>query len=673
VEYRQYSRCLPDYLKSLADEAYQRRNGILAGLTSAPAIRARQQYVRDTFWKLVGGLPERTPLATRTTGAFERKGYRVEKIVYQSVPGLHIPANLYIPTTGRPPYPGVLFQMGHSLNGKAAEPYQKCCQGLARLGYVVLAFDPMGQGERTYYPKEGGTLTRLESADSEHTRPGRQMLLVGDTATRMQAWDAVRSLDVLAAHPLVDPKRLASTGQSGGGTLTMFLAAMDHRLATAAVSCGNTENIPNADFNSPGATDDAEQNFLNSAPANFDRWDLLYPLAPKPLLILVSARDFFGTYSPRYISNGREEFAKLESVYKAMNAAERIEWDETPTPHMLSYYMRTRIYAWFERWLKNRSVTEIVEPEVAPERDETLWVGPSGLVTKDFGSKTPFLLARERAATLKPAPPSTAAIRELLAIDIPERPRMTQLGRVPSEGADIAAIEVPTAPHVFAPAWVISPKKADTSKPVLLIVEPSGRSVRWREGDLYHQIAARGVTVCAADVRGIGDLRPEAPRGNPQHSIPHANEEHNAWAGLILGKPFVGQRAADLIGFVRAFEGRRVVLAAAGTMTLPALFAAALEPLIERLYLSGGLASYRSLLDFEDYRQPTNNFLFEVLRVADLPQVAALAAPRPVIIAGAVDGGGGRMDTASVRELYRGAANVEIRPDAAWTVDALIP
>src|SRR5213079_2869036 len=91
-----------------------------------------------------------TPLNTRVTGGFERPGYRLEKLVYESRPGMQIPANLYIPTAVGP-HPGVLFQMGHSLNGKAYESYQKCCQGLARLGYVVLAFDPFGQGERTYY------------------------------------------------------------------------------------------------------------------------------------------------------------------------------------------------------------------------------------------------------------------------------------------------------------------------------------------------------------------------------------------------------------------------------------------------------------------------------------------------------------------------------------------
>ena len=250
VRYRDYSRCLPDYLRTLADRAYRLRNGEIAKLTSPAAIRERQQWATRTFWTLVGGMPEGTPLNARTVGSFEREGYRLEKVIYESQPNFLISANLYIPTTGRPPYPGVLFQMGHTTNGKAGDLYQRCCQGLARLGYLVLGFDPMGQGERTYYPGAAPFRSRL-GADEEHTRPGRQMLLKGDTSTRLQLWDSLRSLDYLASHPMVDPQRLASTGQSGGGTNTMLLVAVDGRLAAAAVSCGITENFACANFNPP--------------------------------------------------------------------------------------------------------------------------------------------------------------------------------------------------------------------------------------------------------------------------------------------------------------------------------------------------------------------------------------------------------------------------------------
>src|ERR1700742_2208169 len=224
VSYRDYFRCLPNVLEELAARAYETRNQQIAALTAPAAVRRRQQWSRETFWKLVGGEPERTQLNLRTVGGFEREHYRVEKLLYESQPNLYVSANLYIPKSYKPPFPGILFQMGHTMNGKAGDTYQRCCQGLAQLGYLVLGFDPMGQGERIYYPDASGIKSRIAHHDEEHSHAGRQMLLVGDSATRMQTWDAVRSLDVLASHPLVDPKRIGATGQSGGATASMFLA-----------------------------------------------------------------------------------------------------------------------------------------------------------------------------------------------------------------------------------------------------------------------------------------------------------------------------------------------------------------------------------------------------------------------------------------------------------------
>lgn len=643
VPYRDYSRVLPDALSDIARDAYERRNRALSQLTTPEAVRRRQQWVRETFWNLIGGMPERTPLEPRTTGRFERDGYRVEKMVYQTRPGLYVPANLYLPASGKPPYPGILFQMGHSANGKAAEPYQKCCQGLARLGYLVLAFDPMGQGERA--------ATRMESADAQHSVPGRQMLLVGDTATRFQVWDAVRSLDVLAAHPLVDPSRLASTGQSGGGTLTMLLMAVDDRLAAAAVSCGNTENFACGDYNPPGSTDDAEQNLLESAPVAFDRWDLLYPLAPKPLLVLASARDFFGTYSPRYLASGREEFAKLAKVYGVMGASDRIAWDETPAPHALAYYLRTRIYAWFERWLHGRGAGEVREPFVAPEKDETLFAGPTGNVVRDFGSKTPLILTREREASLKRGRTNPETLRRLLGIGPSQPVTLTQLRRIPSEGCDIVAVEAGSCP-----AYLYLPHKQVPGKPLLIIADPRGRASRWAEGGLYHQLAAAGSPVCAVDITGIGDLAPEASRGNQRYAVSHATDESYAWASLILGRPLIGRRTADLIAFVQAasghLPGREVVLVAEGSLAVPALFAAAFEPRIQRAHLVGCLLSYRCLLDVEQYKFPTANFIPGILLQADLPEIVELAAPRRITLAGTVDAAGNSVDLARVRATY---------------------
>lgn len=677
VPYRHYSRCFPDFLAGLARRAYQLRNQQLARLTSPEAVRQRQAWVRRTFWELVGGQPERTPLNTRVLGGFERAGYRLEKLVYESRPGLFIPANLYIPKQGRPPFPGVLFQMGHAVNGKASPLYQKCCQGLVQLGFLVLAFDPMGQGERIYYPDASGLKSRLGSADDEHTFAGIQMLLAGDTSTRLQVWDAVRSLDVLAAHPLVDPKRLASTGNSGGGTLTMLLAAVDDRLAVAAPSCPNTENFACAGFNPPGSTDDAEQNLLGAAPLGFDRWDLLYPLAPKPMLVLVSARDFFGTYSPNYLTSGWEEFQKLERVYQILGHPDRIAWFDTPLPHGLEYALRLEIYNWLARWLQGRTDRITAEPPVEPEDDRVLWVTPEGSVVRHFASETPFTLTRRRAASIvtPEKPPDLAA---LLRIDLPA-PELTakSLGRAASARADVEAVEVSSAAEVWLPAWIFHPRTSDPSKPVLLVLEPSGRVASWREDEYCQTLAAEGFLVCLPDLRGLGDLRPEFPRFAPQHARTHQSEDAYAWASLMLGRPLLGQRVTDILAIAQALRnhaaarGRRLVLAARDTLTPPALLAAAMDRRIDTVYLSGGLVSYRSIVETENYRHPLANIVPRLLEKTDLPQLARAIDPRRVILAGAVSAAGETMDESSVRRLYPEAPNVEVRPHAAWGAAAL--
>lgn len=667
--YRDYSRCLPDFLRGLAAEAYARRNREIAKLTGA-AIRARQAWARETFWKLAGGEPERTPLNARTLGSFERPDYLVEKVVYESRPGLYVPANLYIPRAGKPPYPGILFQLGHSNNGKVYDSYQRCCQGLVKLGFLVLAFDPMGQGERIYYPGPDPSRSRLSSADDEHTVPGKQMLLYGDTSTRLQAWDAVRSLDYLAAHPLVDPKRLGSTGQSGGGTTTMMLSCVDDRLAAAAVMSGNTENVACANFNPPGSTDDAEQDFVGSGPLGFDRWDMLYPIAPKPLLVSSSARDFFGTYSPSYITSGVEEFRKLERVYAALGHADRIEWTDSPLPHGLAYDSRLKVYNFFRRWFQGEAKPIDREPDVAPESEATLRVTASGSVVRSLGSATPFQMNRARDVQREPA--------DLLRLTGAERPaaaaRFTVLGRVPSRDVFIEAVEVPSAPKVWVPAWLLTPRREDPDGAAFILLEPA-RRVRWHEGELYQSLAAKGHIVCAADLRGIGDLAPEAGRGASAYTSSHNDEENYAWSSLILGKPMLGQWVTDLLAVSAALrarpecKGRRLVVAARGKLTVPALFAAALDPAIDTLHLTDGLTSFQSVVDNEDYRVSFANFVPNLLRHTDLPDIAARIGARRLVLAGAVDGAGALAGLAEVQRLYPSAA---ILPRSNWTAESLV-
>ena len=670
--YREYSRCLPDALRSLASAALEIRNAQLSAVSTPASIAARQHWARDTFWNLIGGRRERIPITVHSAGRLERQRYTVEKIAYQSRPGEWISANLYLPKAAAERLPAVLFQAGHTKNGKAGYAYQCCCQGLVQLGFVVLTFDPIGQGERTNYPGPDG-LTRFAVADDEHTVPGRQMLLAGETMTRLQLEDAIASLDVLAGHARVDPSRIGAAGQSGGGTLTMMLAAVDERIAAAVVCCGNTENVACQDFRPPGSVDDAEQNFLDRGVAGFDRWDLLWPFAPRPLLVLASAKDFFDTYSPNYLRNGREELQRLAQAYGVLGRSEQIRYYESPLPHALSPVLRLELYRWAAQWLKREDTIIDIEPPVAPENDRDLWATSSGSVARDLESLTAFQLLKARSAGIK-TPSAPPDLQQILRISSPRsRQKLNVLSTVRSRSCLITAAEVQSAPGVWVPLWIFTPP--NPAHKMMLVLDPKGRHERWQEGDLYQQLAEQ-VIVCVPDLRGIGDLQPEYSSGAPKYAASHQQEEAYAWASLIFGRSLVAQRVEDLLAVVETlsqhFDNAPLgLLAAQGSLTIPALCAAALDPRIAAIYLSQHLISWRSITEQPDYAVPFANFIPGILKQTDLPEIAAGLAPRSLVLGECVDSAGKPASEQHIREIYSGT-HIRLAKSAAWNRNTLL-
>ncbi|HEY1212267.1 MAG TPA: alpha/beta fold hydrolase, partial [Bryobacteraceae bacterium] len=559
--------------------------------------------------------------------------------------------------------------------GKAYPSYQRCCQGLVQLGFVVLAFDPIGQGERINYLSASGNSSRLPNCDAEHTVPGKQLILFGDSMTRLQLWDAKRSLDYLLSLPFVDPKRVASVGHSGGGTLTMLLAGADERLAAAAVCMGNTENIVQIPFRSPGATDDAEQDFVYSGPAGFDRWDLFYPFAPKPMLVWPSDRDFFATYSPDYVKNGWQEFQRLRRTYETLDASDHIAWADTPLPHALAYDSRMLIYNWFSRWLQGKSSVS-AEPPGEPESPEVLWATPNGSVVRLLGSVTPHMLIKARKIERSPA-----QLGALLKISAQPRSRPTKIGQVKSRDINVEVLEVTSDRAVWLPAFLMTGQKTRETSPVLLVLDERDNDRLWFAPEVDRVLSIDTPVICAAGLRGVGAVSPEFSPGAAGYEAWHEQEENYAWASLALGKPLVGQRVQDILAFVNALRvhpttaSRHIYVAALGKLTVPALFAAAIEPGIRGLYLAGGLASFGNLAQTEVPEYTFANHVPGLLNHTDLPELAASLAPRKVILAGTVDASGRTMDLAGVRKLYAPAVNVGhvvLTPNKDWSAERLV-
>ncbi|MGH9664165.1 MAG: hypothetical protein ACRD9L_07065, partial [Bryobacteraceae bacterium] len=419
------------------------------------------------------------------------------------------------------------------------------------------------------------------------------------------------------------------------------------------------------------SNDDAEQNFPGSGPLGFDRWDLLYPLAPKPLLVSVSDRDYFGTYSPNYIANGWEEFQKLRRVYSVLGHGDLIAWGGTPLPHGLSYDTRLLVYDWFARWLKGEAAHVTAEPPTALEPDQTLWASSSGNVVRSMASETPFSLTLARA----PKTRGGGGWKELLGSEMPARGvRARVLKQVPSAVCEIEALDIPSAPRVWLPAWLFRPKKGTPVKSLLVLLEPSGRNGHWQEDGLYQTLAAEGHVVCAPDVRGVGDLTPEIARGAAAHAKRATSEEEWAWGSLVLGRPLLGQRVTDALAVTAALRnhdglaGHAPVLAAHGKMTVVAQFAAALDSGIAGVYLAGGLLSFRNILETENYTHPFANFVPGILGHTDLPD---LPLPKFLLLAGVVDAADRPVPLRSVQAAYGSKPGVETAAEGRWDAATL--
>ena len=292
------------------------------------------------------------------TGVVERPGYRIEKVVFESRPKLYVTANLYLPArAGRAP--AILGPLGHSMTGKAWPSYQKLFANLARKGYVVLAYDPFGQGERIEYPgARPGQSAIGTGGTSEHEYAGRRLILLGANFGLFRVWDGIRGIDYLLTRPEVDPDRIGCCGQSGGGTLTQFLAALDPRISVAVVSEGNTENLAHADVEPPGSADDAEQNIVPALAHGIDRADLLYAFAPKPLLMTVTLHDAGHTYSPEYVDSSLDLLQEYKRVYGLLGAGDRVALQVTTQAHGYVYEMRRATYAWFNRWFEMKNADD---------------------------------------------------------------------------------------------------------------------------------------------------------------------------------------------------------------------------------------------------------------------------------------------------------------------------
>ena len=372
------------------DAARARWEADYAAAVTPEAIAARQARLRAKFLAAIGGLPERTPLAPRVTGVLARDDWRVEKVLFESRPKFFVTGALFLPDPARrpPPYPGVLIPCGHADNAKAYETYQTMAAALARHGMAAFVFDPIDQGERFQLldtagkPVIGGT--------TAHTMTDVGCVLLGSSVARFEIWDGMRALDYLASRPEVDPERLGITGNSGGGTQSSYLMALDERIKVAAPSCYLTSMQALLHTIGP---QDGEQNIFGQLDFGMDHADYVMMRAPAPFLICAATKDFFD------IAGTWDTFRFAKRLYTRMGFAERVEIMENDAPHNYNVLQRQSCLRWLARWLLGNDAP-LTEGAIAPFTDEELRVTPGGQVMLLPGARSTYDFIAEEAAEL---------------------------------------------------------------------------------------------------------------------------------------------------------------------------------------------------------------------------------------------------------------------------------
>jgi len=175
-------KALLEWMNNAAQQQLQRRAAQIASIKTPAQADARKKVVKAKILELIGGLPEyQGPLNARVTRTIKQDSYLIEDVIYESLPGLYVTGNLYRPQApGK--YPGILLPLGHWDYGKSA--VQQICANLALKGFVVLTYDPIGQGERfqAFDVRVGRSLAG--SSVEQHFMAGAQSILVGQSFAR---------------------------------------------------------------------------------------------------------------------------------------------------------------------------------------------------------------------------------------------------------------------------------------------------------------------------------------------------------------------------------------------------------------------------------------------------------------------------------------------------------
>ena len=544
------------WMDKIAQQELDAREAIIANIRTVADAEQRKKVVREKIMRIMGGLPEYNgPLNARVTGTIQADGFVIEKIIYESLPGYFVTADLYRPSRpGR--YPAVLLQSGHTQEGKT-EP-QLLAANLALKGFVSLSFDPVGQGEReqTYDPQLKAPAAGWSV--NEHIHAEAQSNLVGEASARYFIWDAKRSLDYLVSRPDVDPTRVGAAGCSGGGALTTFIGALDSRLKAVIPAC-----FPNSyRLLFSGENPGSEMSFPDSIAQGLDTADFVELSAPTPWLIQATEHDYFTPPGAKLV------YDEAKRWYELYGAGDKIGIFVGPGPHGTPLVSREAVYQWMIRWLRDGH-GDFHEQPVKLYANQELLVTRTGRVEDLPGSRKLYQLILDDYQARKHQGTTAELLAKLRSLKIPSD------GTAPVAKIAGQQIHFESEPGIEIEGKLYTPTSPGRKPAVLLV---TGKLSDW----LAERLARSGHVVLEMDPRRSFSAESRRPFVGD-----YIADERATQIGLNLPALRAHDilRGIDLLAARDDVDPHSIRAAAQGVKGIWLLLAAAADPRIKTVWL----------------------------------------------------------------------------------------
>lgn len=507
-------------------------------ITDSEDLKKFQKALRRKLWKIFGvSYDPALPLDVRSFGKIQKEGYSIEKLIFQSRPGLYVTALLYVPE-GKGPFPAVLQMHGHNPEGKFGINVQQTSMALVKEGFVCLAVDAIGTFERAWHCYEteyhGGVL-------------GGHLLNVGETLMGTQVVDNLRAVDLLRQLECVKKDKIGATGASGGGNQTMWLAAMDERIAAAmpVVSVGS--------FQSYVYGMNCMCELLPDGLTFTEISGILALIAPRHLRVANALYDCNHDFS---VAEMLKSYHPVERVYGALGLSERISFYIADRVHGYTDRQRESAIGFFNYALKdegNGNARPIVDEEPLPIDDLKLFPSPGSrpaeiLALQDICQKKGEEL---RKAMLEKKSFSAAAERKALGklFRLRQLPSQMQLNSYAAvSGVKRYALRV--GDHLIPFLY----KEGSSPEKVRILLHPEGKGQLSPE--TISAAAADGASLLMPDLFGTGETCQQAPCGGLHHQF----FRQLLWIGRSLMGEWIFDINALVKTAVRNFKAKELSL-----------------------------------------------------------------------------------------------------------------